>query len=239
MITNVVISAAGRGTRMKHLSAQRPKHLIEVSGKPFLYYVLESLRAAGLTDMTIVSGYYSEMIERFVQTLPYPVTIVNQFERLGEEEYGTACPIKAVRDSIGDQQFISVAGDNFYKPDDIRQVMRADDMTYVGAKTMDHPETKGVLVTDSEGHLERIVEKPKEYVGNLVNCSVYKFTPDIFAAVDHVQKSERGEYEITDAITELAQQKKVKVAQLSDYWIDFGNPEDIHRFEQYLKSNPS
>ncbi len=234
MITNVVISAAGRGTRMKHLSERRPKHLIEVNGKPFLFYVLESLREAGLTDMTIVSGYYAEMIDDFVKTLPYPVQVVNQFAQLGEDEYGTACPIKVVREVIGDRQFVSVAGDNFYRPDDIRRVMHDDDYTYIGAKTTDTPETKGVLVTDDAGHLERIVEKPKEYVGNLVNCSVYKFTPDIFAAVEHVQKSERGEYEITDAITELAQQKKVKVAKLDDYWIDFGNPDDIAAFEQYL-----
>ncbi|MFZ6036532.1 MAG: sugar phosphate nucleotidyltransferase [Patescibacteria group bacterium] len=236
MISKVVISAAGRGTRMKHLSQDRPKHLIEVAGKPFLYYLLEQIRAAGLTDITIVSGYFSEQIERFVATLSYPVRVLDQFKILGEKEYGTACPIKVVRDIIGADQFVALAGDNFYEVADIQKLIRDDAYTYVGAKTTDHPETKGVLVTDADGILTSIVEKPKSFMGNLVNGSAYKFTQDIFEIIDRVQLSSRGEYEITDAITALAQQKKVKVVKIDGYWIDFGNPDDIDQFERYLQT---
>ncbi|MBI5037593.1 MAG: NTP transferase domain-containing protein [Candidatus Kerfeldbacteria bacterium] len=236
MITKVVISAAGRGTRMKHLSQRRPKHLIEVGGKPFLNYVLENVRAAGLTDITIVSGYFSDQIESFLKTVPYPVRVMNQFELLGTEEYGTACPIKVVRDVIGTDQFIALAGDNYYEVSDITKMIHEDEFTYVGAKTTDHPETKGVLVTDADGILESIVEKPATFMGNLVNGSAYKFTHDIFDVIDDVPLSSRGEYEITDAITALAALRKVKVVKIDGYWIDFGNPDDIHQFEQYLST---
>lgn len=220
---------------MKHLAKNKPKHMIHVNGKPFLWYLLENLRAAGLQKFFIVAGYQAEFIEEFARTYSCPIRVINQFAVLGEGVYGTALPVKLMRDIIGAEQFLSVAGDNFYATDDIKQFMRDDQYSYVGATKTDHPERMGVLVTDSAGHLERIVEKPQTFVSDLANVSIYKFTPDIFPAIDRITLSPRGEYEITDAITLLAAERKMKVIELSNYWMDFGNPSDIARLSKFLK----
>lgn len=234
-IKTAVISAAGRGTRMKHLAKDKPKHLLPVLGRPFLSYLFDNLRQAGIDKIIVVSGHHADQIEKFVKSLDYPVTVINQFDILGEQIYGTACPIRIVRDIIGAEQFLAVAGDNYYRVEDILRVMRDDNMNYIGASQTDHPERMGVLVTDSAGHLTRIVEKPSEYLGNQINASIYKFTPEIFDIVDKIGLSPRGEYELTDAIAALAKDKKVKVIPLDGFWMDFGRPEDIGKLEKYLQ----
>ena len=234
-INKVVISAAGRGTRMKHLSKDSPKHLLPVLGRPFLGYLLENLREAGISDIIIVAGHFAEQIEKFAGSLPYPVRVVNQFSILGETIYGSACPIKVVRDFVGEEDFLAVAGDNYYSLGDIKQVLAASDYNIIGASQTDHPERMGVLVTDQDGFLVRIAEKPAEFLGNQVNASLYKFTPEIFTALEKIGLSPRGEYEITDAISLLAKDKRVKVVPLSSFWMDFGRPEDIGELEKYLQ----
>jgi dTDP-glucose pyrophosphorylase len=235
MIKKVVIAAAGRGTRMQGLSKDKPKHLIEVNGKPFLYYLLENLKKAGLTEIIIVVGYKKEVLEKFAKKYDPNMVIINQFEQLGDE-YGTACPIKCVKDLIGDEQFISVCGDDLYSVADLKNMMVEDEYHYVAGKIAEHPETKGVLIVE-DGYLEKIVEKPKEFVGDLVNTGMYKFTPEIFEIVNEVKLSSRGEYELTDAITYLATQRKVKVKKIKEYWLEFTRPEDVIAVSDFLKNN--
>ena len=92
-----------------------------------------------------------------------------------------------------------------------------------------------MLITD-DGFLKEIKEKPKKYVGNLINTGMYKFTPDVFKKLSKIKKSPRGEYEITDAVTLLAKEKKVKVIRIDDHWLDFGNPGDIVKLSKFLKN---
>ncbi|MFA6525516.1 MAG: sugar phosphate nucleotidyltransferase [Patescibacteria group bacterium] len=235
MIKKVVIAAAGRGTRMQGLSKDKPKHLIEVNGKPFLYYLLENLKKAGLKEIIIVVGYKKEVLEKFARKYDSNMTIINQFEKLGDE-YGTASPIKCVEDLIGNEQFISVCGDDLYSVKDLKNMMVEDSYHYVAAKTAEHPENKGVLIAE-DGYLEKIIEKPKEFVGDLVNTGMYKFTPEIFEIVKGVKLSSRGEYELTDAISYLAGQKKVKVKKIKEYWLEFTRPEDVIAVSDFLKNN--
>lgn len=235
MIKKVVIAAAGRGTRMQGLSKDKPKHLIEVNGKPFLHYLLGNLKKAGLEDIIIVVGYKKEVLEKFVHKYDSNITIINQFEKLGDE-YGTACPIKCVEDLVGNEQFLSVCGDDLYSVSDLKNIMEDDEYHYIAGTEDENPETKGVLITDN-GYLEKIIEKPKEFVGNLVNTGMYKFTPEIFEIVKGVRLSPRGEYELTDSISYLAKQKKVKVKKIKDYWLEFTRPEDVIAVSDFLKNN--
>ena len=240
-IKKVVISAAGQGTRMQELSKDKSKHLITVNNRPFLAYLLDNILQAGYTDIMLVVGFRQDLIAEFLQPYPLPagVTIgmVNQFEMLGpkEKEYGTACPLKCVKDFVGRDQFISLVGDNFYSAADLASMNMDDNFCYVGGLKAEHPERFGVLIEDGE-LLQEIIEKPKEFVGDLINTSLYKFTPDVFEKLPLIQKSPRGEYEITDVLTLLAKDKKVKIKKLKDNWMDFGKAEDIQKFEnEFLK----
>jgi glucose-1-phosphate thymidylyltransferase len=75
--------------------------------------------------------------------------------------------------------------------------------------------------------VKQIVEKPKTFISNWASIGCYKFTPEIFQECEKVSLSERGEYELTDAIASLAEQGKVRARRMVDYWLDFGKPEDV------------
>ncbi|OGZ67049.1 MAG: hypothetical protein A3D35_02120 [Candidatus Staskawiczbacteria bacterium RIFCSPHIGHO2_02_FULL_34_9] len=241
MVKKVVISAAGQGTRMLELSKEKSKHLISVKERPFLAYLLDNILEAGYKEIILVVGFREDMIRGFLKDYKfngndYKIEIVSQFDILGpkEKEYGTACPIKCVKDLIGSENFISLCGDNFYTVEDLKLINVDDEFNYVAGILNDKPENFGVLV-EEDGFLKEIIEKPEEFVGNLINTSLYKFTPEIFEKVFEIEKSSRGEYEITDAISLLAKEKKVKIKKIKDYWMDFGRPDDIKKFEDYLK----
>ena len=238
MIKKVVIAAAGQGTRMLHLTKTRSKHLIKVQKKSFLGYLLDNLLKAGYKELILVVGYKEELMREFLKEYKYKANVVNQFEILGGKEkmYGTACPLKCVEDIVGKEDFLFVCGDNIYSVADLKAMNVGGKYSYVAGIYHEHPEKYGVLVTD-DGFLKRIIEKPKKYVGNLINTGLYKFTFEVFKKLSKIKKSPRGEYEITDIITLLAKEKKVKVNRIKDYWIDFGSPEDIIKFTRFLKTS--
>ena len=238
MIKKVVIAAAGRGSRMLDLSKNKPKHLIEVCGHPFLFYLLNNLLEAGYEELILVVGYKDKKIKEFIQTFKHKnkVTLVNQFDILGEEEYGTACVLKCLKGVINNDSFLTVYGDNLYSVGDLKSFSDVNhDYSYVAGFYHNHPERYGVL-KEENGFLEKIIEKPKQNVGNLINVGLYSFTPEIFEKVEEIQKSERGEYELTDAINLLAKEKKVKIKRIQNNWLDFGNPSDIVLVSNFLKN---
>ncbi len=246
MVSKVVIAAAGQGTRMKELSKDMPKSLICVKKRPFLAYLLDNLIEAGYKDFMLVIGFHAELMERFVSEYldickknnkeDIKISLVDQFKTLGpkEKEYGTLCPMKCIKDFVGNESFLSIYGDNLFSVRDLKEMGVDDEYNYIGASVADDPEKYGVLITDNQGNLKEIIEKPKEFVGNLVNKGIYKFTSDVFEKIPQVCISPRGEYELTDAVTLLAREGKMKVKMLQDYWLDFGNPDDVAKVEKFL-----
>lgn len=235
MIKKVLVSAAGRGSRMLHLSKDKPKHLIEINNKPFLYYLLDNLKKAGFEEIIMVVGYKKEFMEDFLKEYPqFNIKLINQFDILGEDRYGTACPLEAAKGILSEDSFLAVYGDNLYSVEDLKRLNVDDDYCYVAGLPHKYPENYGVLKVASDGLLENIIEKPKEPVGNLINTGLYKFTPDVFDNLYKIELSSRGEYELTDVINLLAAQKKVKALDLKGTWLDLGKPEDVQRVEDYL-----
>jgi UDP-N-acetylglucosamine diphosphorylase / glucose-1-phosphate thymidylyltransferase / UDP-N-acetylgalactosamine diphosphorylase / glucosamine-1-phosphate N-acetyltransferase / galactosamine-1-phosphate N-acetyltransferase len=239
MLNKVLISAAGRGTRMLHLSQDRPKHLIEVNGKPFLYYVLNNLKLAGFHEFILVVGYKKEMMDEFFDQYKneFNLQIINQFEVMGDEKYGTAMPLLAAEKYLANENFLAIYGDNLYSIEDLQALNIDDNFNYIAGLIHQHPEKFGVLIRDDQDFLEKIIEKPETYVGNLINTGLYKFTPDVFAKLPLVGLSSRGEYELTDAISMLAHEKKVKIKEIKNFWLDFGKPEDVQTISEFLNKN--
>jgi len=235
MIKKVVIAAAGRGTRMLHLTKNKPKHLIKVCQNPFLTYLFDNLLEAGYRELILVVGHKKEKMEEFLTEKKYKVRVINQFEILGEEEYGTACAVKCVKDIVGKEDFLTIYGDHLFSTRDLKSFNIEDSYNYMAGLHHHHPEKYGVLEIE-DSFLKKIVEKPKKYIGNLINIGLYKFTPEIFDKVSEVQLSERKEYELTDAINMLAEEKKVRVRQIQDFWLDLSNPADIIRASQFIKN---
>lgn len=222
---------------MKHLTKNKPKPLIKVLGKPFLYYLLENFKRAGYKEFYVVVGYESEALIKWLNEYDPKIKIVNQFEILGDKDYGTACAIKCVKKYVGQENFIAMYGDNLYSPKDMAGFRVDDNFCYAGGLKHSHPEKYGVLITRPDGTLEKVIEKPKNPTTNLINCGFYKFTPEVFEAIDQVKLSVRGEFELTDAISILAKKGKMRVKQINDYWLDLGKISDIPKLTKFLRKN--
>jgi len=225
----VVILAAGRGERMGNVTEDIPKVLIDINGKPFLYYVMKSLQQAGYNDFGIIVGYKKEKILEFLDKYGFSAELIHQGEQLG-----TGHAVQQAEAFVNGENFICANGDDLRSIEDLKVLNRDDDFSYVMGRKVDDPEKYGVLIRTGD-QLERIVEKPKDHVGNFVNAGIYKLTPAVFGELRAIEKSERGEYELTDAISLLAGQGKVKVIEQTGFWVSIGNQEDIPHVEAVVK----
>ena len=231
MINKAVILAAGKGKRMGELTKFLCKPLLEINNRPFLYYVIQNLKKVGITDLGIVVHYQKECVASFVKDHNIKATLIDQGEPLG-----TAHAVMVAKDFVKDENFIVLMGDNYYSEEDIRKILIDDAYCYVSGMKHPSPQKYGVIVKEGD-FLVRMPEKPTEFVSDLINIALYKFTPEIFKAIGTISKSPRGEYEINDAIMALAHRKKVKVIQITNDWIDLGCPEDIPKAEAFFKSH--
>lgn len=238
MINNIVVSAAGRGTRMGSLTTNQPKHLIQVAGRPFLTYLLDNIVAAGFTNIYVVIGYQATAAYDFLRQYKLPpavkLKIINQFELLGEDRYGTLMPLVAVALELSGQSVVSVNGDNLYAVDDLKQMAQVISSAVAGQEH-NNPQRYGVLVPRINDTLEKIVEKSSNPPSNFINVGLYAFGLSIWPILSQVVVSSRGEYELTDAVNILCAQEEVAIVKLTGGWLDFGRPEDIKVVEQMVK----
>lgn len=229
MVRKAVIMAAGKGTRMLPLTKNMPKHLIKVAGKPFIVHLLDRLLGAGLDDVAIIIGYKGEQIKEFLENSSYSAHLITQ-----HEPQGTGQAMLLARTFTGQEPFVALGGDNLWSTADLKAIAQDDDFCYISAKKVDNPSKFGVLEV-ANGFLKRIHEKPKVPPGNLINTGLYKFTPEVYERLEGITPSERGELELTDAITSLAQDNKVKVIPIKDYWLDMGCPADVPTVSTFLE----
>ena len=223
-----IILAAGKGIRALPLTKIIPKVLIDINGKPFLYYLLKNLEKAGFDEIGIIVGYKKEEFPEFLKKYGFKATLIEQKELLG-----TGHAVIQAKEFIQNENFVVLGGDNLWSANDLKAMAIEDDLNYVAGFKVDNPEKYGVLAVKKDSLIE-IKEKPVQFVGNLINTGLYKFTLEIYSVLAKIKKSPRGEYEVTDAINVLAEQKKVKIVKVRDYWIDLGCKEDVPEVEEQI-----
>jgi len=227
-IDQAVILAAGRGTRMRELTAELPKPMIEVRGKPVLQHIVEGLRDAGVRTFLIVVGYRADAVlnffgdgSRYQIELQY-VTQVTQD--------GTGRVVELARTFVGNSPFVLGYGDILVDLANYKRVLDlADGIEAVISVIRGEDVSKGGAVFVNERmELVDLREKPKpgEPSSPWYNGGLYAFRPTIFDFTAKLKPSPRGEYELTDAIRELAQSgKKVQALELTGAWADVRDPE--------------
>jgi bifunctional UDP-N-acetylglucosamine pyrophosphorylase/glucosamine-1-phosphate N-acetyltransferase len=223
-----VILAAGEGTRLRPLTYQTPKPLLEVAGKPILQYNLEHLKGL-IEEAVLVIGYKGDQIRNFFGTQFHgiPIRYAHQKDRLG-----TANAVAQV-ESLVTGRFLVLMGDNIYHHDDIKRCLQYELAAL--AMEVDDPSKYGVFVV--EDHLIRdVVEKPSEPVSRLANTGLYVLTEEIFDEIRHLKKTDRAEYEFTDALRGLSKKRDVHCVLVSRMWIPIGYKEDLERANQLLST---
>ncbi len=212
----VVIMAAGNGVRCYPLSITKPKPLLKIIDKTVLENNLEQLR--GLVDEAIIIvGYKKEMIMSKFKKKYHNIKIsyVEQKEQLGTG-HAVMQAEKLVKD-----RFIVINGDDLFSGNDIKNCLRHK--YCVLGKEVEDPERFGIVYLKN-GLVKDIVEKSENPKSNLANTGLYVFDRKIFDILKKIRKTKRGEYEITDAVNELAKKEKVSCEKVKDYWIPITYP---------------
>jgi UDP-N-acetylglucosamine diphosphorylase / glucose-1-phosphate thymidylyltransferase / UDP-N-acetylgalactosamine diphosphorylase / glucosamine-1-phosphate N-acetyltransferase / galactosamine-1-phosphate N-acetyltransferase len=236
-IDKAVILAAGRGTRMRELSAELPKPMIKVRGKPVLQHIIEGLRNAGIGDLLLVVGYRADAVrEFFCDGSRYNVAIQYATQTVQD---GTGRVVDLARDFVGNRPFILAYGDILVDPGNYKCVVDLpDDIEAMLTVTRGEDVSKGgaVVVNDQMDVLDvREKTKPGEPTSPWYNAGLYAFRPSIFDFTAKLNPSPRGEYELTDAICDLAHSaKKVKALELTGEWADVRDPDILARLNSPL-----
>jgi dTDP-glucose pyrophosphorylase len=239
-IDKAVILAAGRGTRMRELTADLPKPMIEVRGKPVLQYIVEGLRDAGVRRFLIVVGYRADVVQNFFgDGSRYKIDVQYTTQ---EKQDGTGRVVDLAREFVDQSQFILAYGDILIDPANYKRIVDlADDVESIISVTRGEDVSKGGAVfVNEQMELVDLREKPKagEPTSPWYNAGLYAFRASIFDFTAKLKPSPRGEYELTDAIRELAQSGKVRAGravqalELTGAWADVRDPEILAQLNQ-------
>ncbi len=214
-----VILAAGEGTRMRPLTETVPKPMLPVAERPLCAHTADAAIDAGASELVIVVGYEADAVrEHFGAAYRgVPVSFAVQ-----EEQLGTAHAVRAAQEHL-EGPFAVLNGDNLYDPASIAELLAA--APAVAAIEVDEPSQYGVLSTDADGTVTGIVEKPADPPSSLANAGAYAFPAEAVGWFD-VERSERGEYEITDVVARVIDEFGVTPVSLSR-WLDVGRPWEL------------
>jgi UDP-N-acetylglucosamine diphosphorylase / glucose-1-phosphate thymidylyltransferase / UDP-N-acetylgalactosamine diphosphorylase / glucosamine-1-phosphate N-acetyltransferase / galactosamine-1-phosphate N-acetyltransferase len=234
-IEKAVILAAGRGTRMRELTADLPKPMIEVRGKPVLQHIIQGLRDAGIRESLIVVGYRADAVQNFFgDGSRYNIAIQYVTQTVQD---GTGRIVDLARDFAGNSPFILSYGDILVDPANYKLVVElpADVEAIVTVTRGEDVSKGGAVFLNEQMELVDLREKskPGQATSPWYNAGLYAFRPSIFDFTAKLKPSPRGEYELTDAIRDLAQfGKKVKALELTGDWADVRDPEILAKLNQ-------
>jgi len=253
-----VILAAGKGTRMKELTNELPKPMLKVQGRPILEHIVEGIVSAGVREIFIITGFRADVIEaHFGDGAKWNAQIVCGRQ---EVQNGTGKAPEVAKDFVGDSSFILTYGDILVRAKDGVQIANGEtyqqmirrfgEADYSGVITVTRGEDVthgGLNFFDEQFCLKRLIEKPaREQVEQLrrdgwlkdgdpvwYNAGIYIFRPSVFEFTAKLEKSPRGEYELTDAvITMLAAKQKIAGLEIQGRWVDVRDPDVLAKLER-------
>jgi glucose-1-phosphate thymidylyltransferase len=224
-----LILAGGAGTRLRPITYTRAKQLVPVANTPILFYGLEAIVAAGISEVGMIVGDTGDEIRDAVgdgSQFGAKITYVAQ-----EAPLGLAHCVLIARDFLGDDDFVMYLGDNLLEQDlgafveafATARESASPPVAQILLKQVPDPHQFGVATLDGDSHVVRLEEKPEHPSSDLALVGVYLFDATIHDAVRGIAPSDRGELEITDAIQWLIDHgHRVRTELLSGWWIDTG-----------------
>jgi glucose-1-phosphate thymidylyltransferase len=224
-----LVLSGGAGTRLRPITHTSAKQLIPIANKPILYYGLEAIAAAGITEVGIIVGDTHAEIEAAVgdgSRFGIKTSYIRQ-----EAPLGLAHAVKISEEFMAGEPFLMYLGDNLIK-EDLGNLVKEFEKTKCSSLILlahvPNPNAFGVAELNGDGTVKRLVEKPKEPPSDLALVGVYLFDSGIFEAVRSIKPSWRNELEITDAIQYLLENgRTVRHYVVKEWWKDTGRLEDL------------
>lgn len=225
-----VILAAGKSTRTYPLTLTVPKVMIKVAGKPFLHHNLELLK--GLVDeIVLVVGFKKSMVKECFGSEFQGIKLTYAEQK---EQLGTGHALLAAEPHLGEGKFIVMNGDDIYSKEDLGKLLK--ETPSLLAQEVDDPSSFGVWI-EKNGCVSGFQEKPGKSSSKLANCGLYILGPEIFSYVRDLKKSVRGEYELNEAVSNMAKKVPVGIVRSGGKWFPVGYPWDLLRVNQHLLGN--
>jgi len=225
-----VVLAGGLGTRLYPLTKITNKHLLPVYSKPMIYYPLECLVTAGITDITIVTGGTSagDFIRLLENGEAFGLSRLHYAYQKGEG--GIAEALGLAREFVAGEKVCVILGDNILERS-IRPAVVAFEEQAEGAriflKEVSNPQAYGIAEIAGD-RIVRIIEKPDRPPTNLAVIGLYMYPPDVFDVIDHLEPSARGELEITDVNNHYVEAGTLGYEVVEGWWADAGESIDSY-----------
>jgi glucose-1-phosphate thymidylyltransferase len=224
-----LILAGGAGTRLRPITHTSAKQLVPVANKPILFYGIEAMVAAGITEIGVIVGDTRDEVMAALgdgSRWGASITFIPQ-----DQPLGLAHCVLIASEFLGDDDFVMYLGDNLLEQDLAAFVHAFESQrgsfdppaAQILLKRVPDPHRFGIAELDGDGNVVRLVEKPADPPTDLALVGVYLFDRTINDAVRAIAPSPRGELEITDAIQWLVDQgRRVRQEELTGWWIDTG-----------------
>ncbi len=229
----VIIPLAGKGTRLRPHTHLVPKPMMKVAGKPVMSYVLDDLKKLGIVEQVIyITGHLKDTVEKFaLREWDVPSVFVEQ-----KVQDGTAGAVALAKPYV-DQPVLIVFVDTIFDAD-LSKVKSVDADGIIWVKEVEDYQRFGVVVTDKQGNMTKIVEKPKTPISKRANIGLYYIRnwKLLYEGIDHVlsQPKNQGEYFLTDAFQYMIDKgAKIQVVDVEG-WYDAGKIDTIIETNQAM-----
>lgn len=224
-----ILLTGGRGTRLLPLTRNTNKHLLDICGRPMVYYSLSILASAGVRDLTLVTN--AEHVDAFDSAVTGNFrNQFNPFRIMAQtEKPGIAGSIQTMPEAYRTGPYLVVLGDNILGGSirEARESFVTDpDSALILLSEVKSPEAFGVARVEN-GKLTAIEEKPRNPESHWVITGIYFFPVDLFEIAAGVIPSRRGEYEVTDILSEYLRRGRLRYHMLEHWWIDAGTHESL------------
>ena len=217
----VIIPLAGKGTRLRPHTHITPKPMLKIAGKPVIDYVMDDLQRLGDVEQVIyITGHLKDKVEEYARS-KYPFDAVFIEQKIQD---GTACAVALARPYV-DQPVFIIFVDTIFDAD-LSVVHRTDADGIIWVKTVDDYQRFGVVVSDADGNMTKIVEKPSTPISKRANIGLYyiKNWKLLYEGIDWTlrQPKNKGEYYLTDAFQYMIEHgAKIRVIDVEG-WYDAG-----------------
>ncbi len=215
-ITKAVIPAAGKGTRLEPLTLAIPKEMIRVGRKPVIHHVIDVLKAGGLSEILIITGWKKGAIHDYIgsgQRLG-----VDAYYKIQDEQLGLGHAVLLAKSWVKNEDFVVIYGDNYIKPDSIMEQIidlhqRKKSYATIVVHPVDDPSRFGLVKADKDGKILGMIEKPskeeaeKYKTGNefLSISGIVVLSPKIFEYIEKTKPGKKNEVQLTDALELMRQ----------------------------------